>query len=59
MTEDQVERRVEGKMDRLDRRFMGGRMLQDDYNKAVQDLNAWAEREGDHARRVELIRARG
>jgi hypothetical protein len=44
MTEDQIERRVERMMDHLDRVFLTGQMTQADYDAAVKDLNAWAER---------------
>lgn len=43
MTEEQIELRVEKMVDHLDRVFLSGQMSQDDYDKAMRDLNAWAE----------------
>lgn len=45
MTEDQIERKCERLMDHLDRVFMSGSISQEDYNKAVCDLNNWADRQ--------------
>jgi predicted RNA-binding protein associated with RNAse of E/G family len=43
MTEEAIERRVERMMDHLDRVLMSGQITQDNYDKAVQELNQWAE----------------
>lgn len=43
MTEDQIERRAERMMDHLDRLLLAGTMSQDDYDKAVAELNQWVE----------------
>lgn len=43
MTEDQIERRVEKMVDALDRQLMAGTMSQQDYTKAMRDLDRWAE----------------
>lgn len=43
MTEDQIERAVERKVDSLDRMFMSTDMTQDAYDKAMKDIHAWAE----------------
>ena len=56
MTEDQIERRVERMMDHLDRVYLNGGMTQDDYDKAVRDLNEWSKheyRKGSWSRIVE------
>lgn len=42
MTEEQIERRVESRMDALDRKLMRGELTQTDYDKAVSELDAWA-----------------
>lgn len=39
MTEDQIERRVEREMDKLDGRLMNGLLSQDDYNRNAANLN--------------------
>ena len=45
MTEEEIERRVERSMDMIDRKLMAGTMSQAEYDQAVKDLNAWAERQ--------------
>lgn len=44
MTEDQIERRVEARVDALDRAFMRGLFEQADYDKRMKAIDAWAER---------------
>lgn len=36
-------RKVEAFMDSLDRQFMKGELTQEDYDRKVKNLNAWAE----------------
>jgi hypothetical protein len=43
LTEDQIERRVETMMNHLDAVFVSGGMTQENYDKAVADLNRWSE----------------
>jgi hypothetical protein len=45
MTEQQIENRVEGAMNNLDRVFMAGKVTQSEYDARVRELNAWAERQ--------------
>jgi hypothetical protein len=42
MTEEQIERQVEIRMDRLDRQLMNGGLSQNSYDMAVEDLDKWA-----------------
>jgi hypothetical protein len=42
MTEEQIERAVERKMDGLDRRLMRGELTQAEYDREVCALDAWA-----------------
>lgn len=42
MTEDQIERRVESKIDAIDRAFMTGRMTQAEYDAAIKAVDVWA-----------------
>jgi hypothetical protein len=42
MTEEQIERRVERAMDRLDARLMSGRLSQAEYDREVVALDKWA-----------------
>lgn len=50
MTEEQIERAVERKVDELDARFMrtGSTMTQEQYNERQSEITRWAE----HAYRV-------
>lgn len=43
MTEDQIEREVEKRVDRLDRNFMNSFMTQADYDAAMRAIDRWAE----------------
>ena len=43
MTEAQIEARVERMTDHLDRLLISGDMSQDAYDKAIRDLDEWAE----------------
>jgi hypothetical protein len=45
MTEEQIERVVERRMDSLDRQLMNGQLSQADYDILVQELDAWASRQ--------------
>jgi hypothetical protein len=45
MTEEQIERIVERRMDSLDRQLMNGQLSQADYDILVQELDAWASRQ--------------
>jgi uncharacterized membrane protein len=42
MTEHEIECVVERKMDRLDRKYMQGELSEQDYRRAVEDLDRWA-----------------
>lgn len=45
MTEEQIERLAESKMDRLDRRYIECEMTEAKYQAAVMELNRWVERQ--------------
>lgn len=45
MTEDQIERIVEAKMNGLDRSYMAGNMTEAEYRQAIEELDRWSERE--------------
>ena len=47
MTEDQIERIVQRKMDQIDRRFLTTTMTQDQYDNLVRQLHAWANKQYD------------
>lgn len=42
MTEHEIECVVERKMDRLDRKYMQGELSEEEYRRAVKDLDEWA-----------------
>ena len=45
MTDEQIERAVERKMDRLDHRLMIRTLTQREYDEEVRRLDKWAEQE--------------
>ena len=44
MTEDQIERRVEALIDRVDNLYMGSHISQMEYSRRLFEINKWAER---------------
>lgn len=45
MTEEQLERAVERKVNSLDARFMNSKMTQAEYDAEMKEINDWAEKE--------------
>lgn len=45
MTEDQIEREAERRMDRLDARYLRGEISSEAYDKGVRELDEWAQAE--------------
>jgi hypothetical protein len=45
MTEDQIERAVERKVDALDAIFMAGTITQTEYDSRMRDISDWADRQ--------------
>ena len=43
MTEEQIERRAERAMDRLDALLIGGKIDQAEYDREVQSLDRWTQ----------------
>ena len=43
MTEDQIETRVERRIDRIDRDYMSGLSCAADYDAAMQTIRSWAD----------------
>lgn len=58
MTEDQIERKVKRYIDHLDRVFLNGDMMQDNYDKAVREIEEWAAQK-HHERRLSNERFTG
>lgn len=48
MTEDQIERIVERETDRLDARFMTGKIDQEEYDREIVILDKWASQQFEH-----------
>ena len=44
MTEDQIERIVELRTDRIDAAYMADQLTTEEYNQAMRELAEWAER---------------
>ena len=42
LTEDQIERRVEATIDRLDRQLMRHEITQEEYDREVSIVDSWA-----------------
>ncbi len=42
MTEDQIERRVETRVDTADRAFVTGRITQEEYDRQIRAIHDWA-----------------
>ena len=45
MTEEQIERRAESRVDELDRAFLKGLLTQEQYNAGIRGIDVWALRE--------------
>jgi hypothetical protein len=43
MTEEQIERIAERKMDQLDAKLMNGKLSQAEYDAAVKELSRWLD----------------
>lgn len=43
MSEDQIERMVQYRFDRLDARFIAGKMTEIEYRESVKAIDRWAE----------------
>lgn len=50
MTEEQIERIAERKMNRLDKELMNGSITQEEYNQEVRELDQWVNAEYRHSK---------
>jgi len=48
MTEEQIERAVEWKVDVLDKRLMDGSLSQEEYDNEMKRIRAWADYQYDY-----------
>lgn len=54
MTEDQIERKMEFAMDRLDARLMSNRLSQAEYDHEVMILDKWAMQQARFVDAIEV-----
>jgi hypothetical protein len=59
MTDDQIERAVERKVDKVDALYMAGGMTQEAYAAAMIEIDDWATREYVTAAAEARARAKG
>lgn len=52
MTESQIERIAEQKMDQLDRRFLRGELTEEEYSEECHRIERWAHDEYQFATRI-------
>jgi hypothetical protein len=55
MTENQIERRVEKMIDRLDRQFMADVIGQQEYDTRMKAIRDWADAESAKAERARIV----
>jgi hypothetical protein len=55
LTEDQIERRVEYKVNCLDDCFMAGQLTQAEYDAEMRSIDDWARRENRFSRAASRI----
>lgn len=45
MTEDQIERVVERRIDAIDKRYLAGELTEEDYREKIREVDEWAKRQ--------------
>lgn len=55
MTEDQIERHVERKVDRLDTLFRNGAITVDQYDREIENIENWAARKYLEAYEIDQV----
>ena len=48
LTEDQIERRVQCAIDRLDRHLLSNQITQDQYDRDIVAIDKWASQQYEH-----------
>jgi hypothetical protein len=51
LTEDQIERKVESAIDRLDRHLLTNQITQEQYDRDMLAIDKWAEQQYQHSKR--------
>jgi len=55
LTEQQIERKVELAIDRLDRLLLSNQITQEQYDRDLLSLDKWAEQEYQHSKLAGVI----
>ena len=55
LTEDQIERKVESAIDRLDRHLLTNQINQEQYDRNIVAIDKWAEQQYQHSKLMGVI----
>ena len=55
LTEDQIERKVESAIDRLDRHLLTNQITQEQYDRDMLAIDKWAEQQYQHSKLMGVI----
>ena len=55
LTEDQIERKVESAIDRLDRHLLTNQITQEQYDRDIVAIDKWAEQQYQHSKLMGVI----
>jgi hypothetical protein len=55
LTEDQIERKVESAIDRLDRHLLSNQITQEQYDRDIVSIDKWAEQQYQHSKLMGLV----
>ena len=55
LTEDQIERKVELAIDRLDRHLLSNQITQEQYDRDMLSIDKWAQQQYEHSKSMGVI----
>ena len=55
LTEQQIERKVELAVDRLDRHLLSNQITQEQYDRDIVSIDKWAEQQYRHSKLMGLV----
>ena len=55
LTEQQIERKVELAVDRLDRHLLSNQITQEQYDRDIVSIDKWAEQQYQHSKLMGLV----
>jgi len=55
LTEQQIERKVESAIDRLDRHLLSNQITQEQYDRDILSIDKWAEQQYQHSKLIGLV----